>query len=504
MGQPIPALIEVDKIDIEDGFNPRTTVDEDKLAKLADSLDGYGIVSAPSVRPGEGDRYIVVAGHRRVEAAKLAGVEKIPALIRDGSRADALAASLVENLHQEAMNPIDKAAGIQALAQEWELTTQAEIADKLDIDRGLVGLSLRLLKLPEGVQRHIAAGDIPVDAEPLLREVAKVSPRIAECVCDLGVRKRLDKRDFLRGFNALLRETADARFPDKPAIIPIRGFKLSQIVTDKKKHAELTQRFNACQRIAFYESDDPEIDFGDAEVDAARAATRLIEITEDHGEWVSTDGLITDAELAADLAALHIERLEKVVADQDAAKAAEKGKAAASPEEEAAAKEERKAAYREREEKKGKARKRNDKLGRNLLEHRTPANRRRFRHSRIMAVAAILLADNPRLAGRGLRLVRSQLQDVEIKKVKKTGGSREKVDYASDEQCAQFLWGLIESSRNGDEALELLIEAILAAILADDLEVPGSKRIYWSPRSRKLVEELLADEIKAVKPRQSK
>jgi ParB family transcriptional regulator, chromosome partitioning protein len=122
----------------------------------------------------------VIAGHRRLEAAKLAGIKKVPVHVRENG--NARAAALSENLHREDLDPIDTARGLVELAAELNLTTNKKIAEALDVSDSWVSQHLRLLRLPEGVQTYIAEGHIPVEAERDLRGIAKVSPRIAECI----------------------------------------------------------------------------------------------------------------------------------------------------------------------------------------------------------------------------------------------------------------------------------------------------------------------------------
>ncbi len=184
MSEPATAVLDIDQIATEDGFNPRTRFDEESLAELEASIREHGVVQAPTVRPAEEGHYTVIAGERRLIAAKRAGVTRIPVVIRneaDGARAAALA----ENLIREDLDPIDTARALHDLAQAEGLGTHAKIADRVKKSPSWVSDHLRLLKLPEGVQRHVAEGTVPVEAERDLRKVAKVSPRVAECACEL-------------------------------------------------------------------------------------------------------------------------------------------------------------------------------------------------------------------------------------------------------------------------------------------------------------------------------
>jgi ParB family transcriptional regulator, chromosome partitioning protein len=177
-------LLEVDKIEVVEGFNPRTHMDPDALARLAGSLGKTDVVQPLTVRPIDGGKFAVIAGHRRLKAAEMAGIEKVPVHVREGG--DALTAALVENHHREDLDPIDTARGLQALAEKLNLTTHKKIAEELEVSDSWVSQHLRLLKLPEAVQDYIAEGHIPIEAERDLREIAKVSPKIAECICELA------------------------------------------------------------------------------------------------------------------------------------------------------------------------------------------------------------------------------------------------------------------------------------------------------------------------------
>jgi len=500
MTQSAPALVDVDKIDIEDGFNARTHMDEDGLERLAASIEESGVVQSIAVRPSGGGRFSVVAGHRRLTAARMGGVEQVPVLIREGTRAEAIRDSLIENLHQETLDDIDQARGVKALAEEWGLSTITEIATKLSLKPARVGLLLRLLDLPDGVQHHIAIGTVPAKAERQLRIVAEVSPRVAECVCEYAKRKKIDKVDFIRDFDEILLATAGARFEDRPTMIPVGQVRLTKVVGEKAKRVELTDRFNALARWDWERTDDPMISLGEPEVDAARAAGCLVEYEVDHGDYVSTTALLTDEELAGDLVERWIDAREQAVRERAETQAAHQAELdAGRAEEKEKESEARKVAHKEREENKAKGRRFNEDLHAALLQRRA-GSRKTHGLARAKAVAKVFIASNPELAGAGLRLVRPQLKDVEVKPLK-SGGSREKVSYADKEQSTGFLLEKVNAARTESEVVELLSDALLCALVADQNVVPQSKRIHWWSRAEDEAAKLLASEIKQVKPR---
>jgi len=498
MSQPATAVLNVEKIDVQDGLNPRTRFDEERLAELEASIRQDGLVSALTVVPAKGDRYNVIAGERRLIAARRAGLKEIPVVVRaaEGSRA----ATLVENLIREDLDPVDTARGLADLAEAENLTTHQQIAERIGRKKsgGWVSEHLRLLRLPESVQRHIASGDIPVAAEKGLRKAAAVSPRIAECACELAARGTIDGRDIVDHFGEELQLIAEASFTEKPTMIGVRsGAPLSELIADAEKRKELSSRIAAAN--SYLAADDPVIRFGEAEVDAARAAGCLIEHRVDQGGWVSVVAYVTDADLAADLAVRVIEGMERRAAERKALAGEAGGEADANgtdPEQARKARQEERLKAKRRAEA---ARDANLELGRNLIKRRGSKSRRERSLARAKALAAVVLADNTELAAAGLRLAFPQLQDVEVKRLK-SGEPREKVSYANREQCATYLAERIEKARSANEVLELLADALIAVVLADEEELPRSRRIRCHLGAEDAVEKLLASDIKAVKP----
>jgi ParB/RepB/Spo0J family partition protein len=495
MSQPTAPLIDVEKIDVTEGFNARTHMDEEGIEQLAANLKRAGVVQPVVVLPAENGRFALVAGHRRLRAAKLAGFKEIPGVL--GEAKTARLANLVENLHQEALDPIDRARGLKALAEEFGLTTHKQIAKEVSKSPAWVSQHMRLLELPDGVQRHIAEGSVPVEAERCLRKVAAVSPRVAECVCELAKRRNVKPGQFVPNFGELLTETAQARFEDPPTMISPRAPWLSSLVDDAERRAGLLGRLQATGR--YGEGEDVAIRFAESEIDAARAAGCLIEHKVDRGSWISTVAFITDAALAEWV----VEREEAEAAQQAQRERELRARRVgvdpgATPEQE---KEARKAKRAEQKGKQEQARRYNEELGRKLLKRRGGASRKEHALARAKALVAIVLADNDDLPALGLRLVTAQLQDVELKQLKTSGETREKVSYADPEQCTEYLAKRIEDARSLGEVLELAGDVLIAALLADQEELPKSKWVYGGLSARTEVEGLLAADIKSVRPR---
>jgi len=135
-------------------YQPRIDMREETLAELAESIRAQGIVQPIVVRPlkGPGEtRYEIIAGERRWRAAQLAGLEKVPAVIRDIPDEAAVAVALIENIQRENLNPLEEARSLKRLIDEFEMT-HAEAAEAVGRSRATVSNLLRLLDLPEAVR----------------------------------------------------------------------------------------------------------------------------------------------------------------------------------------------------------------------------------------------------------------------------------------------------------------------------------------------------------------
>ncbi len=138
-------------------FQPRQQFNDDSLQELADSIKVQGIVQPIIVRPIGADKYEIIAGERRWRASKLAGLDKVPVVIRQADSQATLAMALIENIQREDLNPIETAIGLQRLLKEFDLTQQA-VADAVGRSRAAVSNLLRLLKLPKNIQNNLHDG----------------------------------------------------------------------------------------------------------------------------------------------------------------------------------------------------------------------------------------------------------------------------------------------------------------------------------------------------------
>jgi len=134
-------------------YQPRRAFGEEELRELATSIREYGVIQPIVVRP-YGKGFELIAGERRLRAAKLAGLETIPAIIREASNRDTALLALVENLQREDLSFLDEAEGYQRLLEEFGLT-QEELARRVGKSQSTIANKLRLLRLPESVRRAI-------------------------------------------------------------------------------------------------------------------------------------------------------------------------------------------------------------------------------------------------------------------------------------------------------------------------------------------------------------
>jgi ParB family chromosome partitioning protein len=143
-------------------YQPRLDMREESLAELAESIKAQGVVQPIVVRPlpnvtGGETEYEIVAGERRWRAAQMAGMQEIPALVREVPDESALAMSLIENIQRENLNPMEEAAGLQRLADEFRMTHE-QVADAVGRSRSATTNLLRLLRLAKPVQELVMEG----------------------------------------------------------------------------------------------------------------------------------------------------------------------------------------------------------------------------------------------------------------------------------------------------------------------------------------------------------
>ncbi len=195
-------------------FQPRRALPDKSLKELADSIRSTGIVQPVLLRRAEG-RYQLVAGERRWRAARLAGLQAVPAIVQDLTDKETLELALTENLLREDLNSLEVAHAFEALQQKFRLTHE-DIAARLGLDRSTVTNTLRLLRLAPDVQEMVAAGDITTGhARALLAlDSSEAQTQLALAIVSQGLSVRqVENLIALRGLKTSSRKGA-AKIPE--------------------------------------------------------------------------------------------------------------------------------------------------------------------------------------------------------------------------------------------------------------------------------------------------
>jgi ParB family transcriptional regulator, chromosome partitioning protein len=189
---PGARLIRVDPHDIvPNPRQPRTHFNEGDLAELVHSVREFGVLQPVVVRENEDGKYELIMGERRTRAAREAGLESIPAILRETADEDLLRDALLENLHRSQLNPLEEASAYQQLLEDFGITQEA-LALRIGRSRPQVSNTIRLLRLPVPVQQRVAAGVLSAGhARAILSlDDADLMQRLADKVVneDLSVR----------------------------------------------------------------------------------------------------------------------------------------------------------------------------------------------------------------------------------------------------------------------------------------------------------------------------
>ncbi|HDY82292.1 MAG TPA: ParB/RepB/Spo0J family partition protein [Halieaceae bacterium] len=210
-------------------YQPRKDIDPESLQELADSITAQGVMQPIVVRPISDRKYEIIAGERRWRATQLAGLDVIPAMVRDVSDEAAIAMALIENIQREDLNPIEEAMSLQRLQQEFELTQQ-EVANAIGKSRSTVANLLRLMTLREDVRRLVEHGDLEMGhARALLGLEGNDQSQAARSVVGKGL--------SVRQTEALVRNLLAKK--DQPAVEKVIDPNIRQLQDD------LSQRLGA-------------------------------------------------------------------------------------------------------------------------------------------------------------------------------------------------------------------------------------------------------------------
>ncbi|MCR3920948.1 MAG: ParB/RepB/Spo0J family partition protein [Firmicutes bacterium] len=191
---PLSDAIDMDAGDIQINPNqPRKTFDEEKLAELARSVEQHGILQPLIVRPTSVG-YELVAGERRLRAARLAGLERVPVVVKTLSDREMMEIALIENLQREDLNPLEEADAYKRLMEEFSYT-QEQLAERVGKSRSAIANTLRLVTLHQEVRKDVALGRLSEGhARAILALPLEKQPDAARKAIELGLSVRETER----------------------------------------------------------------------------------------------------------------------------------------------------------------------------------------------------------------------------------------------------------------------------------------------------------------------
>jgi ParB family chromosome partitioning protein len=219
-------------------YQPRKQFEQEALQELADSIKVQGIVQPIVVRLISADSYEIIAGERRWRAAQLAGLDKVPVVIRQADSQATLAMALIENIQREDLNPIETAIGLKRLVKEFDLTQQ-QVADAVGRSRAAVSNLLRLLKLPKDIQKSLHDGLLSMGhARAIISLPEDVQKTLADKAVDKGwsVREMEEAAQQILVPNKLVKEAKKQALPNIETVMQNQGM-LAEIFATKVKIA---------------------------------------------------------------------------------------------------------------------------------------------------------------------------------------------------------------------------------------------------------------------------
>lgn len=229
------ANISIDKIKTNK-YQPREEFDTESLKDLAASIKEKGFVQPVLLRSQHGE-YELIAGERRLRAAKMLGLKQLPAILKDASDLDSLELSIIENIQRENLNAIDQAKAYKRLLDEFKMT-QESIAETIGKDRATVANMLRLLRLPQKIQEYVSRGTISMGHARAILGLSNPSQQTR--LCTKIIKNDLSVRDTERYAKKMTSVSKKKALDKDPNVISIEeklrdalGTKV-RIITAKK------------------------------------------------------------------------------------------------------------------------------------------------------------------------------------------------------------------------------------------------------------------------------
>jgi ParB family chromosome partitioning protein len=212
-----PVELDIDRL-TPNTYQPRGQFDDARLDDLAKSIKSNGVIQPIVVRK-VGDQFHIIAGERRWRAAQMAGLKRVPVVVKDvpaGGEQSVLEMALIENIQRENLNPIDEALAYRRLADEFQLT-QEQIAASVGKDRATVANFIRLLRLPEEVRADVAAGSLSMGhARALLALTSEADQRRI-------AREIVSRNLSVRETESMVRKATEEKGPAKQVPEPAKA-----------------------------------------------------------------------------------------------------------------------------------------------------------------------------------------------------------------------------------------------------------------------------------------
>lgn len=227
--QPKQATADVLRIPVDmiepNPYQPRMSFDQEALEELADSIRTLGLIQPITVRRKDASTYQIISGERRFRACRMAGMDMIPAYIRDANDQGMLEMAIVENIQRENLDPIEVAMSYQRLIEECSLT-QEQMAIRVGKKRASVTNFLRLLKLPAKIQHDLKVGLLSVGHAKVLLGLDDVM--MQEYLCDLVIKEDMSVRQL----EDKIRKLSEPKKKSEPSEqdLPDEYFKVLEIV----------------------------------------------------------------------------------------------------------------------------------------------------------------------------------------------------------------------------------------------------------------------------------
>ncbi len=457
-------VVPLAQIHVVDGANPRRRFDEAALRELADSIAKHGMIQPLVVHPNS-EGYVLIAGERRYRAASLAGLDSVPVTIRDENESR-LELAVDENLHRQALDPIEEAHAFQAILQSGKLTKK-QLAERVSKSPRYVNERMRLLALPEAIQAHIATGAIPVRLAKQLIETAKVSEPVAVACTQLVATGAVEVDDLEQRPERVIGALGDFEWPDpQPIALLVSGYHrypLDSLPLPSECGEEIRERYAALgEEVGFR--------FDEDDADAARSYGCLLEFQ--NGNY-RPSSFITDPAFIADRVRLKLDQHQQELANRARKDTRQSDAPPVDADQEV---EQRRLERQQRAQAKKEAVSRNFELGRKL-QLRYDAPKITAPLARLLALL-ILDGQAEKLAGRGVRYTREDWQIVEESEVR--GKPVSKARYPHGSEAAAQLYASIARARTPEQIIGRLLQALLAAHTADDTAVAISTRIPWN------------------------